>query len=120
MQITEKVKELSEEIKKTESFKKYQESKKIFEQDNGARNLLNNFQEAKNELMILKQGGFDGVEEQAKKTKKLSLEVLKNKTIQDYIEARKNYSRLVEDLAVAISEEIDFPIKLPEKKSCCG
>ncbi len=120
MQITEKIKELSQEIKKTDRFKKYQESKKIFEQDTQARNLLNSFQEAKNELAILQQGRFEGAEEQREKTEQLSLQVLENKTIQDYMQARNQFNELMEELAVAISEELDFPIKLPEKKSCCG
>ncbi len=120
MSISEKVKELSEEIRKTEKFKKYQEARVNFEKDQQARSLLENFQKAKAELAILREGRFDGVAEQHKKTEKLSREVLKNKTIENYMKARKEYEGLVGELAVAISKGIDFPIRLPEKKSRCG
>ncbi len=119
MEISKKIEDLAEEIKKTEKFKKYRKSKTDFENSQESRNLLNNFQEAKAELSILRSGAFDGVEGQSKKVEKLSNQVLKDKKIQKYKKARSQYKELVEGLAVAISKEIDFPIKLPEKKSCC-
>jgi len=120
MNLEEKITELVDSVKKTSKYKNYKKAKKDFENDPEAVKILKNFQKAKSELAILKQGNFEGIKEQEKKVKELADKVLAKDEIQNYMKSRKQYKELVEEIAVSISEGIDFPIKLPEKKSCCG
>ena len=120
MSVSEKIEELSEEIKNTKRYKAYKETKEAFQKDENAKSLLERFQRVKGEVAIWEEQGFEGLRDKHKEEERLSREVLKNKTIQDYMKARTEYEKMVEELAVAISTEIDFPIKMPEKKSCCG
>ena len=113
------INQLSEVIKETEEYKNYKEAKDNFEKDPEARALLNDFKKAKSELAILKDGKFDGVKKQQKKVDKLSKKVLNKKEIQEYLKAKKEYQKLVEKVDTVLSDKIDFPVRKPEKKSCC-
>ncbi len=120
MNLTKKTDELAVAVKETNQYKNYKRAKENFEKNPESRNLLNNFKKAKSELAILKDGGFDGVEEQQKKVDKLSNRVLNNEEIQEYLKTKKNYQQLVEQIAAALSHKIDFPVNMPKKTSCCG
>ena len=119
MDLVKKIDELADTIKETDQFKTCKETKGKFEKDSKAGELLNSFQNAKGELAILKDGNFDGVDEQKKKVNRLSNQVLDNKEIQEYLRAKKNYQQLVEQVAARLSEKIDFPVHKPKKKYCC-
>ncbi len=120
MSVSEKIEELSEEVRSTKKYIAYKEAKKRFDEDKEARELLERFQKIKGEIAILEEQSLEGLTEKKKEEERISGEVLRNKTIQDYMKARKSYQEMVEGLAVALSSQINFPIKLPEKKSCCG
>ena len=120
MDLAEKIDELAESIKETNQYKNYKKAKDSFEDDSEARGLLNDFQEAKSELAILNDGGFGGSEKQRKKVRKLANEVLDNEDIQEYMKAKKEYQKLVDQIAATLRDKIDFPVHKPKKKSCCG
>lgn len=120
MNLVEKIDELAKTVKETNKYKNYKQAKDSFEEDSEARGLLNDFQEAKSELAILSDGGFEGVEKQRKKVKRLSNEVLDNEEIQQFMKAKKEYQKLVDQIAATLSDKIDFPVHKPKKKSCCA
>ena len=120
MDLVKKINELAKAVKETDQYKNYKQAKYSFEDNPEARGLLNDFQEAKSELAILNDGGFEGIESQRKKVKRLSNKVLDNKEIQDYMKAKKEYQNLVDQIAATLSDKIDFPVHKPKKKSCCG
>lgn len=105
-------------IKETKEWRAYQNAAKIYGEDENARKLMNDFAMARQELAILQEGGFSGQEEQRKIFESLREQVRKNKAIGDLADARKKMEALVGDLAVAISNDIDFPFNLPPKKNC--
>ena len=120
MNLLTEINNLSDAIKETEEYQSYKEAKDNFENSPESRGLLNDFKKAKSELAILKDGGFSGVERQQKKVDKLSNQVLDNKEIQEYLRSKKNYQKLVGQIAATLSDKIDFPVHKPKKKSCCG
>ncbi|GEM_PF-961133 len=120
--LDEKAGEFCAAIKETEEWQAYQKAAKIYGDDKGAQILMNDFLMAQQELAILQEGGFSGQEEQKEKFEVLLEQVRKNKAINELANARKKMEALVGDLAVSVSNDIDFPFNLLPKKSCgcCG
>lgn len=118
--LEQKTKELSEAIRQTKEFKEYQKANKEFQSDEMSKKLLQDFQKEKQTLIILKQGGFSGVDSQKEKVEKLSAEVRKNKVIKNWVESREKLQKLTGSLATSLSNDFGFPFTPPPKKSCCG
>lgn len=118
--LDQKTKEFLESIKQTEEFKNYQKANNEFQSDKKAQELLKDVQEAEQTLSILRDGSFEGLEEQKKKTEKLLDEIRKNKIINEWIQSRNKLQSLVGELAAFLSEDIGFTFTPPQKRSCCG
>ncbi len=119
--LEQKTKEFIEAIKEMSEFKDYQKAEEIYKQDKDAQTLLKDFQMARQNLAILKQGNFSGQEEQREKFEDLQSQVRGNEVINDWIDKRKKFHGLVDSLASNISSDINFPFTYTQKsKGCCG
>ena len=116
--LEQKVGEFCAAIQETKEYRDYREAAEIYDRDKAAQELMKDFQMAQQELAILRDGGFSGWEEQEKKLRSLLDEVKKNETINKFSESRRKMEILIGDLALAISNDIDFPFNLPPKKGC--
>ncbi|MDA3802573.1 MAG: YlbF family regulator [Patescibacteria group bacterium] len=115
-----KLKEFTESIRQTSEFQDYLEADKNFKSSEEAKKLLDDFQEAKGALVILKQGGFSGVEEQKEKTDKLFNEVKNSSIINNWLQSQEKVGGLISELGKALEEDTGFPFTPPPKRSCCG
>jgi cell fate (sporulation/competence/biofilm development) regulator YlbF (YheA/YmcA/DUF963 family) len=115
-----KLKEFTESIRQTSEYQDYLEADKNFKSDKEARQLLNDFQEAKGSLVILEQGGFSGIKEQREKTDKLFSEVKSSGIINNWLKSQERVRGLISELGKALEEDTGFPFTPPPKRSCCG
>ncbi len=119
--LNEKTKDFILAIKETREFQNFQEAEEEYRKDKDAQSLLKDFHIAQQNLIILKQGNFSGQEEQKEKIKSLERQVSSNEIIKEWIEARKNFQSLIDQLAENISSDINFPFKYIQKsRGCCG
>jgi len=115
-----KLKEFTQSIRQTSEYQDYLEADKNFKSNKDAQKLLSDFQEAKQALLILKQGGFSGVEEQREKTDKLFNEVKNSLVINNWLQSQEKVRRLISELGKTLEEETGFSFTPPPKRSCCG
>ena len=119
--LDQKIKEFCQAVEGTKEYRDYRRAAGRYENDKEAQKLLNDLQMAQQELAILQDGDFSGVEEQSKKYEALLDEVRKNGIINKWVDSQKELAALIGGLAIAISGNLNFPFTLPPKKSCgCG
>ena len=119
--LDQKMKEFCGAVEETKEYQAYKKAAEEYGNDKEAQKLLNDLQMAQQELAILQDGDFSGVEEQSKKYEALLDEVRKNEVINKWIDTQKELAVLIGGLATAISGNLGFPFALPPKKSCgCG
>ena len=119
--LDQKTKEFCEVVAETKEYQAYRKAAARYGTDKEAQKLLNDLQMAQQELAILQEGDFSGVEEQGKKLERLLDEVRKNEAINKWFDSQKELAALIGGLATAISGNLGFPFTLPPKKSCgCG
>ncbi len=119
--LKEKTKDFILAIKETKEFQNFQKAEEEYRKDKDAQSLLKDFHIAQQNLTILKQGNFSGQEEQKEKIESLERQVSSNEIIKEWIEARKNFQSLIDQLAENISSDINFPFKYIQKsRGCCG
>jgi cell fate (sporulation/competence/biofilm development) regulator YlbF (YheA/YmcA/DUF963 family) len=116
--LEQKIKEFSQAIQETRECQVFKKAAQTYDNDKEAQKLMNDFQVAQQQLVILREGNFSGQEEPEKKYEILLKEVRANAAINEFVEARKKMEILVGDLATTVSNEIGFPFNLPPKKSC--
>ena len=119
--LEQKIIEFSQAIRETKEWRDYTEAARAYGSDKDAQKLLEDLQMAQGELDILEQGNFSGQEEQRKVYDALLDKVRANRTINDRFDTRKRLETLIGELAVTLTQKIDFPFTLPPKKGCgCG
>ena len=119
--LDQKTEEFCQAVQGTKEYQAYRIAAARYGNDKEAQKLLNDLQMAQQELAILQDGNFSGVEEQNKKCEDLLNEVRKNEVINKWIDTQKELAVLIGGLATAISGTLGFPFTLPPKKSCgCG
>jgi len=116
--LEQKLKEFCAAVEETKEYRDYNSAAKIYDADKAAQKLLEDFQMAKQELAILGQGNFPGQEEQKEIVESLLKEVRKSEVIGNWVTSQRQLETLVGDLAVAVSNKLDFPFTLPPKKGC--
>ena len=108
-------------VVETKEYQAYKKAAEAYSNDKEAQKLLNDFQMAQQELAILQDGDFSGVEEQNKKYEDLLDQVRENEVINRWFDTQKELATLIGGLATAISGTLGFPFTLPPKKGCgCG
>jgi cell fate (sporulation/competence/biofilm development) regulator YlbF (YheA/YmcA/DUF963 family) len=119
--LDQKTEEFCRAVEDTKECRDFKAAAEVYGRDNEAQKLLNDFRMAQQELAILRDGDFSGVEERERKLEKLLDEVRKNEAINNWVDAQKKLAVLTGGLATAITNSIGFPFTLPPKKSCgCG
>lgn len=118
--LDQKTKEFLEAIRQTQEFQDYEKANERFQSDEEAKKLLQDFQAARQNLAILQQGNFPGLEGQKEKTEKLLTEVRKNKVINDWMQSQDKLQKLIGELADFLSNELGFPFTPPQKGCGCG
>ena len=119
--LDQKTKEFCLAVEETKEYLAYKEAAEVYGRDKEAQKLLNDLQMAQQELAILQEGDFSGVEEQSKKYDDLLNDIRKNEAINKWVDTQKELAALIGGLAIAISGTLNFPFTLPPKKSCgCG
>jgi cell fate (sporulation/competence/biofilm development) regulator YlbF (YheA/YmcA/DUF963 family) len=116
--LEQKIGEFSRAIRETKECQAFQKAAQAYGNDKAAQKLMNDFTMAQQELAILEGGNFSGQEAQKEKYEALLKEVRANGPINELVESRKKMEILVGDLAVTLSNAIDFPFNLPPKKGC--
>jgi cell fate (sporulation/competence/biofilm development) regulator YlbF (YheA/YmcA/DUF963 family) len=92
--LEQKIKEVSEAIRATREWQAYHRAKTAFQNDEGAKKLLNDYHMAQQTLSILEQGDFSGQEEQRKTTADLLDRVRQNIIINDHAKGQKDLQAL--------------------------
>lgn len=116
--LEQKISDLSQAIRETKQYRDHENAARVYGGDEAAQKLMNDFQMAQQEYLILQQGGFSGQEEAKVRFEDLLDGVRSNKPINELVEARRKMEDLVGGLAVALSNDIGFPFNLPPKKGC--
>lgn len=114
IEIKNKVKEFSEAILECEEYESFITESEKFDKNSEAHNLLNKFQQKKNQL----QWGFDS--QLFDELQKLQMEINKNKTIQDFVKSQENLVNLLKRTNEIISEKIGTQFAFFQGSGCCG
>lgn len=109
-----------EEIKASKEYKSYQKALSEFKAEKDTQKLLADFREAQQTLLIFRQGGFTGVEEQERKLKWLREKVDSSTVIKNLSKTQNEFQLLIFNLADTVSREIGFQFAPPQKGGCCG
>lgn len=113
--------EFGSAIRASREWRAYTEAEEAFGNDDAARALLRDLQEAQQTLSIFRQGEFPGQAEQRERVLRLRDQVQRNRVIIDWVSAEEAMRTLVGELAVQLSNEIKFPFALPRQGGgCCG
>jgi cell fate (sporulation/competence/biofilm development) regulator YlbF (YheA/YmcA/DUF963 family) len=118
--IESKTKEYIESLKETEEIMAYKKALDDFENDNEAKKLLTDYQEAQQTYNVFRQGGFDGLKEVEQKARDLNYKLQKNQKIQSLIKTQRSAQYLVANLVDDISRGINIPFVKPQQGGCCG
>ncbi len=118
--IEAKTKEYIESLKATEEILAYKKALDDFENDNEAKKLLTDYQEAQQTYNVFRQGGFDGLKEVEQKARDLNYKLQKNQKIQSLIKTQRSAQYLVANLVDDISRGINIPFVKPQQGGCCG
>lgn len=118
--IESKTKEYVESLKVTEEIVAYKKALDDFENDNEAKKLLTDYQEAQQTYNVFRQGGFDGLKEVEQKARDLNYKLQKNQKIQTLIKTQRSAQYLVANLVDDISRGINIPFVKPQQGGCCG
>lgn len=118
--IESKTKEYIESLKGTEEIMAYKKALDDFENDNEAKKLLTDYQEAQQTYNVFRQGGFDGLKEVEQKARELNYKLQKNQKIQSLIKTQRSAQYLVANLVDDISRGINIPFVKPQQGGCCG
>ena len=115
-----KTKDYIQALLEAQEVKDYAKAVEDFKKDSDAKKLLSDFQEAQQTHVVLRQGGFTGIEEQGHKVKFLQDKVSKNTKIHALVKTQQTLQNLVGDLTGEISQGINFPFTQPQSGGCCG
>ena len=99
-----------------QAFKKAQDN---FDNDNEAKQLIEDFNSTQQTYAVFRQGDFPGIEEQKGRLDQLQVKLQQNPKISELLESESNLQALVSELASHISQEIGVPFNQPQA-SCCG
>ncbi len=115
-----KIKELSEAIKESSEFKEHQIAWEGYNNNPEAQSLWQEFQESRQNLIILREGSFSGQEEEKARFEDLLKKVKANKDLNHYLKSKKELDLFLSSLARDLSDDIGFEFIPSRKKSCCS
>ena len=119
--LEQKIKDFSEAIRETKEYQAYKKAAEIYNNDKHAQELLNEFNVARQNVAIFRQGNFPGLEEENKKLDDLFKKVKNNNAINDWTKTQAELQLLIGGMATELSNSIEFPFTLPQSGGgCCG
>ncbi|MEX0668826.1 MAG: YlbF family regulator [Candidatus Saccharimonadales bacterium] len=116
----EAARELADIINETKEMKSYKKAMEEFQADKKAQELIRQFQETRETVITLQRSGIDAGESMDK-LNSLQGEIGKVTAIQDLTKNQANIQKMTQDLAIEISQKINFEFSVPQSGGggCC-
>ncbi|MDZ7744823.1 MAG: YlbF family regulator [Candidatus Saccharibacteria bacterium] len=112
--------ELADIINETKEMKLYKKAMEELQADKKAQELIRQFQETRETVITLQRSGIDAGESMDK-LNSLQGEIGKVTAIQDLTKHQANIQKMTQDLAIEISQKINFEFSVPQSGGggCC-
>ena len=107
MSVFEKAKELALEIKQSREYQEVRRTGQDIRNNDEARQIVEDIQTIQAQIEFAQNTGMQPSEEQIEEFNAITAKMQGNSFIQAYLEAKDNYSRLMQHVNNSISEEIN-------------
>ncbi len=107
MSLFEKAKEIGQEIKESPEFKELQRTSQNIQENADAQQIIQDVQTIQKQLQFSQNAGVQPDQEQLQELDNLKVKIDSNIIIRAYMKAEEDYTRLMQEVNQAISEEIN-------------